>query len=346
MSDRDHLLKVLQRAVNLGASDVHLHSGAPVAFRINGVLTIRGSAELPAEVATNMAMSLLRDDQRKEFEENGQIEIVVGLPGLARLRTCMCRQLRGIDMVMRVIRAEPLGLPELGMQVIADATQYRDGLVVITGPAGSGKSSTLAALVEKVNQTRKGTLIFLEDPIEQIHNSKASVVSQRHIGKHSRSYAIALRAALRQDPDVIVIGEVRDWETASLSLLAAETGHLVLSTMHTGGAIATIDRIVSMFPPDEQPRARMMLSNSLRAIVSQRLVSVHDGSGRVPAVEILRTTPAIGQLIRENALHQLTSAMQLGVKQGMCTLEDSLRKLVRAGKVSQQEAYKHGLTGG
>jgi twitching motility protein PilT len=218
--------------------------------------------------------------------------------------------------------------------------------VVITGPSGCGKSSTLAALVDMLNQSRKGTLIFLEDPIEHLHESKQSVVSQRHIGKHSNSYAKALRAALRQDPDVIVIGEVRDWETASLSLLAAETGHLVLSTMHTGGAIATIDRIVSMFPPDEQPRARMMLSNSLRVIVSQRLVPRYDGKGRVAAIEILRSTPAIGQLIRENALHQLTSAMQLGVKQGMCTLQDSLRALVRSGKVDQQEAFKHGLTGG
>jgi twitching motility protein PilT len=252
------------------------------------------------------------------------------------------REQRGLDAVFRAVPAEPPTLAELGLPAsLAKFTNYHQGMVLVTGPANCGKSSTLAALVRILNEERRDHILTIEDPIEFVHGSKRCVVNQRSVGPHTGSFARALRAALREDPDVIVIGELRDFETVSLALTAAETGHLVLGTLHTNGAIRTINRIVGVFPADQQEQVRSMVSESLRAVVSQRLVATADGAGRVPALEILVVNKAAGNLIRENKTFQLHSQLQMGASQGMCLLDDSLNKLVKEKLVAKEEALRH-----
>ncbi len=325
-----------------GASDVHVHSGTSLKLRLHGSLSPIGDEVVPAERAEQMLRPVLRPDQLERLDETGQIDFCHTVEGVGRFRSNVYRQQSGLDGVFRHIPPRPPTLAELGLpEDLARLTHYRQGMVLVTGPSGCGKTSTLAALVDLVNADRPDHILTIEDPIEYMHPSKKCLVNQRSVGPHTGSFARALRAALREDPDTIVIGELRDLETVSLALTAAETGHFVLATLHTGSAIRTINRLIGSFPANQQSQVRTMLSESIKAIVSQRLVPKADGSGRVPALEVLQVTKAVSNLIRENKTFQIHSILQTGGSQGMVTLDQSLQKLVASGQVSREEALRH-----
>jgi len=332
----------LARAVAEGASDLHLHSGMPPRLRIHGDFRSLSDQPLTAEASRALLLELLDDRQRQVIEEKGQLDFAHTMPGVGRFRCNVYRQQRGWDGVFRVIPAEPPHLSDLGMPLdLARFANYHQGLVLITGPTGSGKSSTLAALVRIVNEERRDHIITIEDPVEFVHRPQQCVINQREVGAHTRSFSRALRAALREDPDVIVVGELRDLETISLALTAAETGHLVLATLHTQNAINTINRMIGVFPPEQQAQIRTMVSESLRAVTSQRLVMRADGQGRVPALEIMVANKAVANLIRESKTFQLRSVLQTGGAQGMRGLDQSLEELVKQGVVTREEAARH-----
>jgi twitching motility protein PilT len=329
----------LAAAVAKGASDIHIHSGAPPAFRMRGQLEDQSDTPLAPEACEAMVLSMLTPSQRALFTEHGELDFPYSVEGIGRFRTNIYRQLRGIDAVMRSIPPNPPSLQDLGLSPsLARFTNYHQGMVLLTGPSGCGKSSTMAALVNIVNEERAEHILTIEDPIEYLHPSNRCLVNQRNVGKHTESFARALRGALREDPDVIVIGELRDLETISLAMTAAETGHFVLATLHTDSAARTINRMVGVFPADQQDQVRSMLSESLRAVLSQRLLPAADGAGMVPALEILTVTRAAGNLIREKKTVQLMSVMQTGASQGMCLLDQALAQLVQQGKVSYEDA--------
>jgi twitching motility protein PilT len=338
---RAWLVEVLRAAVVQGASDIHVHAGEIVRMRRYQTLWPISDRPLPPEVVRVGLRALLDDDARRAFDEDGQVDCGLSLPGVGRFRVNIYRQQRGVDGVFRVVKTRPPTLQTLNLPPeLAHLTTFHQGIVLITGPASSGKSSTLAALVHMINEERAEHVVTIEDPIEVLHPSIRCVVNQRQAGRDTRGFARALKAALREDPDVIVIGEMRDRETAQLALTAAETGHLVLATLHTQSAVRTINRVIGEFPPMQQPNIRGMLSESLRAVVSQRLVPRKDGTGVVPAVEVLRTTPAVANLIREARTHQLRSAMQTGAALGMQTLEGALTDLVAKGLVDVDVARR------
>jgi twitching motility protein PilT len=270
------------------------------------------------------------------------VDFAYTLPGVGRFRSNAYRQQRGIDATFRAIPSRPPSLEELGLPTsLARFANFHQGMVLLTGPAGCGKSSTLAALLNIINEERRDHIITIEDPIEYVHSSKRCVVNQRQVGPHTGSFARALRAALREDPDIIAIGELRDLETISLALTAAETGHLVLATLHTNNALRTVNRILGVFPPSQQEQIRTMVAESLRAVVSQRLAIRADVKGRVPALEILVANRAVGNLIRENKTFQIRSVLQTGASLGMCLLDSSLSELVRTGIIRREEALRH-----
>jgi twitching motility protein PilT len=296
---------------------------------------------LAAEQAEAMVRSVLDPEQRAELDRGGQVDLALGVPGIARFRVNAYRQQRGVDAVFRLIPAEPPTLLELGLPAeLARLANFGQGLVLATGPGGCGKTSTLAALVRILNEERRDHVITIEDPVEYLHRPQRCVVNQRQVGRDTGSFARALRAALREDPDVIVIGELRDTETISLALTAAETGHLVLASMHTTNSIATINRLVGAFPPEQQGLARMLVSETLRAVVSQRLVPRADGTGRVPALEVLWGTRAVANLIREAKTYQIRSILQTGATHGMVALDASLDALVKLGAIDLAEARR------
>jgi len=339
--DLARLTKVLSDAVAQGASDVHIHAQAPVRFRIAGRMCDQGDTALAAEEAESLVLAALSEPQRAILCRQGELDLCLSVPGVGRFRTNVYRQQRGFDAVLRSIPAEPPTLEELGLpNSLAKFTNYHQGMVLLTGPAGCGKSSTMAALVNLINEERDEHILTIEDPIEYVHVSKRCLVNQRHAGSHTASFARALRGALREDPDVIVIGELRDLETISLAMTAAETGHFVLATLHTNNAVRTVNRMIGAFPSNEQEQVRTMLSESLRAVVSQRLVPRKDGSTRVPALEILVNNKAIGNLIRDQKTVQIRSALQTGAREGMCLLEQSLNELVRSGTIDKQVALR------
>ncbi len=330
---------VLLEAIARGASDVHFHCGSPIGVRINGRISDLGPQPLAPDVAARLIDEILNDDQRARLNRHGQVDLAYNMPGRARFRANAYRQQRGLDAVFRAIPEEPPTLQALGMpESLARLADYHQGMVLITGPAGCGKSATMAALIDIVNRTRSDHIITVEDPIETIHVSRMCAVNQRQVGPHTQSFARALRAALREDPDVIAIGELRDLETISLAVTAAETGHLVLATLHTNNSIRTINRMLGVFPPNQQAQMRTMISESLRAVVSQRLLPRLDGNGRVPALEILMITKAVSNLIRENKTFQIRSILQTGVSHGMIQLDASLADLVKRRIVSREEA--------
>jgi twitching motility protein PilT len=333
---------VLRAAVERGASDVHVHSGAPIGLRLLGRLEDLDPQPLAPAVAARMIDEVLDDGQRAALDRDGQVDFAYTLPGSARFRANAYRQQRGVDAVFRIIPSQPPSLQALGLpESLARLADYHQGMVLITGPSGCGKSATMAALISILNQTRADHIVTIEDPIEYIHHSRRAIVNQRQVGPHSASFARALRAALREDPDVIAIGELRDLETISLAISAAETGHLVLGTLHTNNAVRTINRMLGVFPPNQQPQMRTMISESLRAVVSQRLLARADGSGRVPALEVLIVTKAAANLIRENKTFQIRSILQTGAAHGMALLDASLAELVRSRVVSRDEALLH-----
>jgi twitching motility protein PilT len=289
-----------------------------------------------------LILEILAEDERAHFLAHNDLDFAYSIPGVGRFRGNVYRQRRGIDAVFRPIPLEPPTLEHLGMpSSLAKLTAFHQGLVLVTGPAGCGKSSTLAALINLINEDRPDHIITVEDPIEFVHQSKHCVVNQRQVRKHTGSFANALRAALREDPDVIAIGELRDLETISLAITAAETGHLVLGTLHTNDAARTINRILDAYPPDQQSQIRAMISESLRAIVSQRLLPTVDGTRQVAALEILLVNIAVSNLIREERVFQLRSVMQTGRNLGMCLFDDSLLELVKKGIISKETARLH-----
>jgi len=334
--------RLLEHALSSGASDLHIHSGAPIKLRTHGRLAELGAEPLAAATAERLILEILNPEQTAALRERGQVDFAYTLAGVGRFRANAYRQQRGMDAVFRAIPPIPPTLEKLGMpSSLARLANFHQGMVLLTGPAGCGKSSTLAALVDIINQERRDHIITIEDPIEFIHASKSCVVNQRQVGPHTGSFARALRAALREDPDIIAIGELRDLETISLALTAAETGHLVLATLHTNNAVRTVNRILGVFPPNQQEQIRTMVAESLRAVISQRLVARADGNGRVPALEILVANKAVGNLIRENKTFQIRSVLQTGASQGMCLLDTSLSELVKTKIITREEALRH-----
>ncbi len=297
--------------------------------------------EMPPISKENLHMMLydiLSDQQRKRFEEMHELDFSIDLKGIARFRVNAFRQARGEGVVFRVIPSKILTIEQLGLpKSLREVTKNERGLVLVTGPTGSGKSTTLAAMIDILNNSLNGHIITIEDPIEFVHDSKKCLINQRELGSHTHSFANALRSALREDPDIILVGEMRDLETISLALTAAETGHLVFSTVHTSGASKTVDRIIDVFPAAQQDQVRAQFAESIQAVISQVLLKRRDGRGLVPALEIMIGTPAVRNLIREGKVAQLPSAIQTGQKFGMITLDQSLKELVSKGIVDKEQ---------
>ncbi len=334
--------RILDFVVEQGASDVHIMSDEKVQIRKDGLLAFAGAAPLDAPQVEILLRELLDARLRDELAREGQTDFAFSLAGRARFRGNAYRHQRGVGIVLRTIPLEVPTLESLGLPAaLAKLTNHHQGLVLLTGPGGCGKSSTMAALLRLVNEERRDHIITVEDPIEYLHSPQRCVINQRQVGRDTGSFARALKAALREDPDVIAIGELRDLETISLALTAAETGHLVLGTLHTGSTIRTIERVVGSFPSNQQAQVRTMLSELLRAVVSQRLVRRADGPGRVPALEILHGTRAVSNLIRESKTFQIRSILQTGTAQGMGLLDGSLAQLVRDRVVTREEALIH-----
>ena len=334
--------EILRMSVEKKASDIHFTAGCPPYYRIDGVLTpFKGDKLLPTDLEA-LLLPILDNRHRNELETNGQTDLAYAIPGVGRFRVNVYKQRGTLASAMRCL---PFSIPDadsLGIPAEVQAlTAKKRGLVLVTGPTGSGKSTTLASLVDIMNRKYPYHIITLEDPIEYLHRHQCSVVNQREIGSDSNDYAQALRAALREDPDVILVGEMRDLETISTALTAAETGHLVLSTLHTIGADKTIDRIIDVFPPNQQQQVRVQLASVLECIISQQLIRREDGRGRVAALEVLFANTAIRNMIRENKTYQIISAMQTGKRQGMQTMDDAIYELFLRGDISADSAVSY-----
>jgi len=332
----------LSRAAQLRASDAHFHTGYPPLFRLNGTMTPMEQEALSDEALRPSLLGILSDGESAAFRASKDVDFTYELEGVGRFRGSLFTGHLGINGSFRVLPPKASTLAALSLPPALERfTEYHHGLVLITGPAGSGKSTTLAALVDMVNQKYAGRhILTMEDPIEINHENKRCVVNQRQIPLHSASYARAIRAALREDPDVIVIGEMRDAETIGLALTAAETGHLVMASMHTTDAVKSISRIVDSFPPEKQSQIRTMLSESLQGVFSQLLLPTADGRARVVAYELLFVNQAVANMIRDQRTFQIPQVMQTGRAQGMITLGQSVGDLVRAGKVSRDKARR------
>ncbi len=324
-----------------GASDLHLTAGAPPTLRVHGALVRLERQAQSREEIHAMLYDVLTDQQKARFEATHDLDFSLELEGVGRFRVNAFMQRLGEGMVMRLIPAEIRTLDLLGMPpVLKDLALREHGLVLITGPTGSGKSTTLAAMVHHRNEERTDHIITIEDPIEYVHTARKCNINQREVGPHTDSFAAALRGALREDPDVILVGEMRDLETISLALTAAETGHLVLATLHTNSAPQTVSRIVDAFPAHQQEQIRTQLAEALLGVVAQTLIRTVDGKGRVAAIEVMVATPAVRNMIRENKTHQLPSAIQTGARDGMQSLDQHLKTLVKLRKIDQAEALK------
>ena len=326
---------------NKKISDFHIRSGSPLAYRQTGEIYKVKEVVVKSQDVMDLISTNCNEVETKRFQETHELDSSVTLSGL-RFRANFYKTIAGPAAVLR--RVETV-MPEMSQfdlpQVLYDIIDMHKGLVLVTGPTGSGKSTTLAAIVNEINKTRTSNIITVEDPVEFIHKDLKSIVSHREVGKQTKSFASALKAALREDPDVILVGEMRDLETVSLALTAAETGHLVFGTLHTSGAPSTINRIIDVFPPEQQAQIRAQISTSLKMVVTQRLLKTKDGQGRVGAFEVMKCTAPVQNLIREAKIHQIPSIMQTAVKEGMITMTKSLEELVKAGKIDAGAGKEH-----
>jgi twitching motility protein PilT len=330
---------LLKFSVGNGASDLHLSSGSIPMIRIHGTLR---KLDLPMADDAEMRSSLdtiLNEEQRERFDEMKEIDLSFKVEGLARFRVNIFEQIEGIAAVFRTIPEEIMSFDELGLpETFRELAMKERGLVLLTGPTGSGKSTTLATMIDAVNETKQVHIITIEDPVEFFHSSKNSMMNQRELGASTHSFANALRSALREDPDVILVGEMRDLETISLALTAAETGHLVLATLHTSSAAKTIDRIIDTFPASQKTQVRSMLAESLEAVVQQKLLPKKDGSGRIVATEVMIANTAVRNLIREDKIYQIPSVVQSSGKEGMHSLDQDLQRLLHQGLIDRETA--------
>jgi len=328
---------VLGQMVEIKASDVHITPGFPPAIRDKGkIRPMEGFPVLNSQQTREVVYGILNDDQRKRFETNQQLDFAYAIPGVARFRVNCFFQRGTVSAAFRLVPQEIPALDSLGVpQVLRELTAKPRGFVLVTGPTGSGKSTTLAAMIDVINVEHQDHILTIEDPIEFLHSHKSSIVNQREVGSDAPDFALGLRAALREDPDVILVGEMRDLETISTALTAAETGHLVFATLHTQSTAQTVDRIIDVFPPEQQGQVRTQLSIALQGIVTQQLLPTLDGKGRTVATEVLIPTPAVRNLIREGKTHQIYAALQTSGAVGMQTMDADLARLVRTGKISR-----------
>lgn len=338
MPDIKELLKIM---VEKDASDLHIKVGSPPTLRIDGKLCpIEGYSVLSPEDTKEIIDSITTDEQKRRFEEEVELDTAYMVEEIGRFRINIFQQQRTYGAVFRHIPLKIRNFDELALpgQILGKLSNLKSGLVIVTGPTGSGKSTTLAAIIQNINLTQRRHIVTIEDPIEYVFHDKMAIINQRELGVDTKSFSTALRKVLRQDPDVIMVGEIRDLETMSLTLLAAETGHLVLATMHTSGAVLAIDRIIDSFPSNQQQQVRMQLSIILEGVISQVLLPKADGKGRIVAVEVLIGTPAIRNLIREGKTHQMTTLIHTGGQFGMQTLEQALKALYQKGLVTFEDA--------
>ena len=335
--------EILKKAVEDKCSDIHITVGVPPMGRIDGQLTpFDGYEKLSAEDSKRLAYSLINPDQAKRLEQNGEVDFSYSIPGVGRYRVNIFMQRGSCSVVLRVLANKIPSIEDLGLPPIFKELALKPrGLILVTGPTGSGKSTTLASMIDYINNNKRGHILTLEDPIEYLHKHNRCIVNQREIGDDSHSFSSALRAALREDPDVILVGEMRDLETISIAVSAAETGHLVLSTLHTVSAAQTVDRIIDMFPSNQQQQIKVQLSGVLQGVISQQLMRVMGSHGRVAALEILLFTDAIRNVIREGKTQQISSMMQTAITQGMLPMDYSLAQLVKNRKITLQDASLH-----
>ena len=332
------ITQLLTFGVQQNASDCHLSSGEPPMLRVNGDLKKLDQPALSKEEVHALVYDIMNDAQRKSFEESLECDFSFEMGGLARFRVNVFMQRRGEGAVFRTIPTKILTLEELGMpSILKQLCEKEKGLILVTGPTGSGKSTTLAAMVDHLNNTYEGHILTIEDPVEFVHASKKCLVNQRELGPHTHSFANALRSALREDPDVILVGEMRDLETIQLALTAAETGHIVFGTLHTSSAPKTVDRIIDVFPPTQQAQIRAQFAESIEAVITQTLLKQKTG-GRIPALEIMTGTTAIRNLVREGKIHQIPGTMQVSQKDGMQTMDMALMSLFTRNLVTKEEA--------
>lgn len=337
MAQIDQFLKVL---VEKGGSDLHLSTGSPPVMRVNGNLQPVKFRELTPKDTETLLFEIMEEEWRAHFDETRDFDFAYEITGLARFRVNIFWQRKGMAAVLRTIPAEILTADQLNLpESVRRLTKLTQGLVLVTGPTGSGKSTTLAAMIDLINETRQDHVLTIEDPIEFTHPNKQCLINQREIGSHTASFASALRAALREDPDVILVGEMRDRETIELGLTAAETGHLVFGTLHTNSAPKTVDRIIDVFPADQQDQIRAQLAEALKGVISQVLLRKKGGGGRVAAQEIMIGTSAISNLVRENKIHQIPSMIQTGKKDGMQLLDQHIMEFLMSGVIDAREAY-------
>jgi twitching motility protein PilT len=334
--------EILENAIERGASDIHFTVGVPPTCRVDGALTPMGTEPLTPVNTKDFAYSIMDEKYKVHLEEKGEVDLAYSVPNLGRFRVNIYKQRGSIAIAVRVLNFEipspvKLGIPES----VVDVIKKQRGLVLVTGPTGSGKSTTLASLINVLNENYPLHIITLEDPIEYMHRHKRGIVNQREMGADSETYASALRAALRQDPDVILVGEMRDLETISIAVTAAETGHLVFSTLHTVGAAATIDRIIDVFPPHQQQQIRTQLAEVLACVVSQQLIARKSGKGRCAAIEVMHVNPAIRNLIRESKTFQIASVIQTNKKVGMQTMDDAICDLYIRSMISDTDAVRY-----
>ena len=336
---------ILIQVMELNASDLHLTAGSPPMVRERGRLRPLTDEKLSSQDTREIVYGILTNDQRKRLETDWQIDLSYSIPGRARFRVNAYYQRASVGAAFRLIPQTMPAIADLGVPpVLLDFARKPRGFVLVTGPTGSGKSTTLAALIDRINEERHEHIMTIEDPIEFLHGHKSCIVNQRELGSDAQSFGLALKAALRQDPDVILVGEMRDLDTIATALTAAETGHLVFATLHTQDTAQTVDRIVDVFPPEQQHQVRVQLSVALQGIVTQQLLPTADGKGRVVACEVLVPTPAVRNLIREGKTHQIYSALQTGGSHGMQTMDAALADLVRQGKITRELAESRSST--